>query len=191
MYLKRSLGDLLDEIGAPTPVPGSGSVAAVVVALAAAVVAMAARISGPVWEEAAGFAAQAETLRLRATRLAQLDAERYEQALSALAAPGDGRPELRDFALGRAVAQAAEPPVEIVEAAFDVAVLAEEIARRGDPTVRADAAAAACVAAGAGRAAAELVAINLTARPGDERVNRMRRLADKAADAARRTLVSE
>jgi len=189
-YLQRSLGDLLDDVGAPTPTPGSGSVAALVVALAAAVVGMAARMSRSVWDEAGGSAAQAETLRLRAAELAHVDAARYEQALEMRAAPSQDRPERRDFALGRAFAKAAEPPLEIVQAAADVALLACEVAQRCDPAVRADAAAAASLAAGAAGAAAELVAVNLTALEGDQRVGRARRLADEAADEARRALGS-
>jgi formiminotetrahydrofolate cyclodeaminase len=92
--------------------------------------------------------------------------------------------ERRDFALGRAFARAAEPPLRIVEAATDVAQLAVAVARNGNPGLRADAAAAAALAAAAARAAAELVAVNLTASEDDRRVVQARALAADAARAA-------
>jgi formiminotetrahydrofolate cyclodeaminase len=65
-----------------------------------------------------------------------------------------------------------------------VAVLSVTVAQNGDPGLRADAVVAAALAAGAARAAAELVAVNLTASADDERVLRARRLADEAARSA-------
>ena len=150
---------------------------------AAGLLAKVARASKDSWSEAAGIAAQAESLRDRAAPLAQADAAEYEAALRAAEAPTEPG-ERRDFALGRAYARAAEPPLRIVEAASDVAYLSVVVARNGDPSLRADAVAAAMLAAGAAHAAAELVAVNLTATADDERVRRARALAEEAARAA-------
>ena len=92
--------------------------------------------------------------------------------------------ERRDFEVGRAYARAAEPPLQIVETATDVARLSVLVARNCDPALRADAAAAGALAAAAARAAAELIAVNLTFSAEDERVVRARALAKDAADAA-------
>ena len=74
--------------------------------------------------------------------------------------------------------------MRIVEAAADVAELAAFVARNGDPALRPDAVVAALLAAGSARAAAELVAVNLTAAANDERVHRADRLAEEAARTA-------
>jgi formiminotetrahydrofolate cyclodeaminase len=67
------------------------------------------------------------------------------------------------------MAEAAWVPLELARVATDVAVLATETARHCDPDVRADAAAAASLAAGAARAAAHLVEVNLAVAPDDAR----------------------
>jgi formiminotetrahydrofolate cyclodeaminase len=182
--LDLRLREFLEEVASEKRTPGGGSVAALVTAAAAGLLAKVARASGDTWPDAGGVAAQAESLRDRVAPLAQLDAEEYEAALQARSDGGEEPGERRDFALGRAYARAAEPPLQIVEAAADVAVLSVSVAQNGNPSLRADAVAAAALAAGAARAAAELVAVNLTASVEDERVVRARSLADEAARAA-------
>jgi methenyltetrahydrofolate cyclohydrolase len=176
--------EFLDEVAAEGRTPGGGSVAALVTAIAAALLAKVARMSGETWPEAAGIIAQAERLRDRATPLAQADAEQYEAALRARAASGDEQGERRDFALGQAYAKAAEPPLEIVRTATDVAQLALAVAENGNPGLRADAVIAAVLAAAAASAGAELVAVNLTASASDPRVLEAAKLAKEAARAA-------
>jgi formiminotetrahydrofolate cyclodeaminase len=182
--LDLRLSEFLDEVAGKGRTPGGGSLAALVTAAAAGLLAKVARASKADWADAAGVAAQAEALRDRAAPLAQLDADEYEAALSSVGATGDESADRRDFAVGRAYARAAEPPLRIVEAATDVAELAALVARNGDPSLRADAAAAGAFAAAAARAAAELVAVNLTASADDERVLRAHALAELAARAA-------
>lgn len=184
-FLDLTFAELLDELAGPLP-PGGGSALGLTVAIAASVVAMAARASRESWGAAAGVAAQAEVLRARAAPLAQRDAEIYDEALvvrkDAAALPA----EKRDWEIGQAFAAAAEPPLEIARAATDVAELAADVAVWGDPRVRADAVAAATLAAAAARGAVTLVAVNLTAVAGDPRVAEAERLAVTAADAASR-----
>jgi formiminotetrahydrofolate cyclodeaminase len=157
------------------PASGGGPLAALVTASAAELLANIARASSEGWPDARGVAAQAESLRDRVTPLAALTAQAYEHALQA-----DGG----DYEIGRAYAGAAEPPLRIAEAAADVAELAALVAGHADPTRRADAVSAGLVAAGCARAAAELVAVNLTVSANDERVRRANRLAEEAAHAA-------
>jgi len=182
--LDVSLREFLDQVAARGRTPGGGSVAAVVVATAAGLLAKVARSSGEDWLEAPGIAAQAEALRDRAAPLAQANADEYEAALRLRGDDGEEAGERRDFVLGRAFARAAEPPLEIARIAADVVRLSVTVAERGEPALRADAIAAALLAAAAADAAAELVAVNLTASADDQRVLQARRLAEDAAHAA-------
>jgi formiminotetrahydrofolate cyclodeaminase len=189
--LDLRLREFLHDLASEERTPGSGSVAAVVTAAAAGLLAKVARASKDDWVGAPGIAAQAESLRDRVAPLAQLDADQYEAALRARAETGEQADERRDFALGRAYARAGEPPLRIVEAATDVALLSIVVAQNGDPSLRTDAVAAGVLAAAAARAAAELVAVNLTASPGDKRVLQARALAADAARAAEEALAGD
>jgi methenyltetrahydrofolate cyclohydrolase len=181
-----SFSALLDELAAPHEVPGAGSALAVALATAAAVVQMAARLSPESWTDAAGVAAQADALRERAARLVDEDAEAYRRALEARAAADEtARPEQRDRTLGRVTAAAAEPPLALVRLAADLAELCAAAGARVEPRVHADVAAAAALAAAVARGARALVATNLTALPGDTRVEEADRLAAAAEAAAR------
>jgi formiminotetrahydrofolate cyclodeaminase len=180
-----SLPALLEELAAPREVPGAGSALAVTLATAAAVVQMAARLSPESWADAAGIAAQAESLRERAASLVDEDAEAYRRALEAQATADEtGRPELRDWSLGQVTAAAAEPPLALSRLAVDVADLCAAAGARVEPRVHADVAAAAGLAAAVARGARELVTVNLTALPGDARVEEADRLVAAAEAAA-------
>jgi formiminotetrahydrofolate cyclodeaminase len=149
---------------------------------------MAARLSPGSWPDAAGVAAQAESLRDRAARLVDDDAEAYRRALEArAAADATARPEQRDWSLGQVTAAAAEPPLALVRLAADLAELCGAAGDRVELRVRADVVAAAALAAAVARGARELVAVNLTALPDDPRVEEATKLAD-AAEAAARSL---
>ena len=182
--LDLRLREFLDEIAGVGRTPGGGSVAAIVTAMAAGLLAKVARRSVDTWPDAAGIAAQAESLRARAVPLAQADAEQYEAALRARGPSGEGQSARQDFALGQAYAKAAEPPLQIARVASDVAQLALTVAQNGDAALWADAVAAALLAAAAAKAAAELVAVNLTASADDRRVLEAAKVAEEAARAA-------
>ena len=182
--LDLRLWEFLDEVGAEGRTPGGGSVAALVTAIAAGLLAKVARASTATWPEAAGIAAQAESLRDRSAPLIQADADQYEAALRARGQSGEGQGARLDFALGQAYAKAAEPPLEIARAASDVALLALTVAQNGDRALYADAVTAALLAAAAAKAAAELVAVNLTASSNDPRVLEAAKAAEEAARAA-------
>ena len=156
------------------PAPGGGPLAAQVTASAAELLAAIARASAA-WPEGRGVAAQAESLRDRVAPLAALSAQAYQEALAA-----DGG----DYEFGRAYAKAAEPPLLIAEAATAVSELAAHVAEYAEPALRADAVVAGLLAASCARAAAELVAVNLTISADDERVRRADFLAEEAARTA-------
>jgi formiminotetrahydrofolate cyclodeaminase len=155
------------------------------VSLAAGLVAMVARSSRSTWGDAAGVAAQAQTLVDRTLPLVEADAVVWEQASAALEDTGAG-----DSVLERKLEAAAAVPLQIVEAAADAAELAELAADRAEGAYGADAVAAAILAAAGAQAAAHLVEVNLGVREGDERLTRARTQAEAAADAARRALDS-
>lgn len=177
--------ELLDELATTGTKPAAGSAAAIVVGLSAALVGMAAR-SSPDWDEARSIAAQATALRRRVEPLAESDAEAYADVMRILREPEELEPRVRDFALGEALALAAELPLAIAEAAADAAELAAHTAERCEQSVRADAAGAAWLAAGAARAVANLVRVNLGVREDDVRLRRADELAVTAKRAAQR-----
>ena len=124
-------------------------------------------------------AAQAEALSVRLTRLAEEDEDALAAARAAFpnAEPEASDPR-RDFAFGKVLDRAAAVPLAIAEACADVAVLARALAARVDPAHGPDLEAAARLAAGAARAAAHLVEINLAVGADDERARRARRAAE-------------
>jgi methenyltetrahydrofolate cyclohydrolase len=182
MPLTDQAHELAEAISSAEAVPGSGWVAGVSAGLAAALVAKSAARSES-WSGSEGARAQALELRDRLLALAGQDARAYERALTAL--------ERRDSGLGRALTKAADVPLAIAETAADVALLAAEAAERGDGSARADASAAAFLAAGAARAAARLVEVNLASVAEDERVRRAHRAAEAGDDAAKSALAAE
>ena len=189
-YLGATVVAFLEGLATRERAPGGGSAAALTVAFAAGLVAMVARSSRAVWEDAPGVAAQALTLQDRAAALADTDAEAWDEALGALRSASD--PEEQENAgdgkLERTLARAAAIPLEIAEIGADTAALAASAAEHGDLAYRAAAAAAAALAAGASQAAAHLVEVNLGVRADDERLARARSSERAATEAAERLL---
>jgi formiminotetrahydrofolate cyclodeaminase len=168
------IDSLLDALASDQPAPGGGSAAALAGAMAAAVCAKVAGSSGD-----GGSVAQAAALCRRLTSLAEEDARLFASALSEL----DKRDD--DFKLGRALEQAADAPLRIAEACADVAALASTLAEQGASELQPDARAAAALAAGATRAAAVLVEVNLGVSGEDDRVQLAQRLTAQAEASAR------
>jgi formiminotetrahydrofolate cyclodeaminase len=196
-FLGLPVKDFLAEIATPEPMPGAGYCAAVTLSMAAGLVAMVAGASRAEWGEAKGAAAQANALRERVAPLAQLNVDAYASAIARLRAaeyePDDARAEPGSDPsqdLGPLLQRAAQIPLEIAEAAVDVASLAAIVAERGEQALRADAVAGALLAQGAARAAATLVEVNLGTTGTDARVTRVRDLAGSANAAAERALAT-
>jgi len=183
-FLTQTVGEFLDELASETPAPGGGSAAGIAVAMGAGLIGMAARVSDD-WPDAAGVRVQADSLRRRVAPLAQQDAKAYSAVLEARSA-GVG-----DEKLGKALARAALFPLQIAEAAADVAELGALVAENGNANARADAAAGAALAEAGARAAAKLVEVNLATLEADEWVVRAREFAAAASAAADRALATE
>jgi formiminotetrahydrofolate cyclodeaminase len=181
-----SLEGFLDEVASAEILPGGGYVAAISVAMAAGLVAMAARLSREDWVEARGAAAQAEALRFRGVTLAERNARAYKDAVAAMRGGEGGDAGSRDDAIAQALDRAADVPLQIAEAAADVAQLAAVVAERCEPSVRADVAVGGLLSHAGARGAAELIAVNLGATPDDERVAYARELAADALTALER-----
>src|SRR4051812_44744797 len=142
------------------------------------------------WSEGRAAAAQADALRRRLAPLSGENAEAYVRALDSLALPETVDADERNRAIVEALGGAADVPLRIASAAADVARLAAEAGRCGEAALRPDATVAAVLAAGAARAAAHLVEVNLTTSAGDARVIESRALAESADGAARALLYS-
>ena len=167
--MMRRVDAFLDDLAARTPAPGGGAAAGVTCALAAALVGMAARFAGD-----DGTAARADALRGEAVELAEADLAAFGPVLEAMRS---GPPER----VAAAQAAAADVPLAIAETAAAVAGLAVAMAESGKPALLGDALAGADLAAAAARAAARLVAINLTGAPEDPRLARAEAAARTAA----------
>ncbi len=185
--LIAGLAALSEPIATQDVDPEAGAAAALTVALAASVAAAVAERSRPGWSEAAAARAQAQALRRRALELAERDLAAHADARQRLTARGTDGGAAQDWQLGQALSAAAEPLADLAACARDVAQLAELLAGQADADVRPDAAAAALLSAGAARAAAHLVEINLVAGADESLVAAARdrvREAEQAANAA-------
>ena len=190
-FSSQTVADFCETVAARTSAPGGGSVAAIVTAFAASLTAQAARFATEQWEDAAGAVAQAEALRARVLPLADEDARAYDSFLLARRMSEEFDPQVRDAAIGEALSRAADVPLAIAEAALDVASLAAELVEHGNPNLRGDAATAALLAEAAVRATANLVAVNLATREGDERIERAREVVEMSSRISRRVIEAE
>lgn len=186
-YAAQPLGRFLELIASRQPAPGGGAAAAIGVALAAGLAAMAARFSPEQLPEASHMAGQADGLRLQAAELAQADGAAYQRVInvSREARADAGR---RDR-VRTAFSEAADVPCQIARVGVTVAQLAALLAEHGNPNLRGDAITAALLAEAGVRAAAELVALNLSsAAIEDGRGQECSSLVCRASTAARRAL---
>jgi formiminotetrahydrofolate cyclodeaminase len=178
-----ALSDVAAALAPSTPTPGAGVVAGGIVTLVAGLCESVARASMDGWEDGRGAVVQAVELRRRAQALAAENAAAYNAARARLAEPHSAG---HDGALRAALLRSADAPLGICATAADCAVLAAALAHDVDPNSRVDAVGAAELAAGAARAAAALVDINLALLPGDERRLRAAECVAAADDACLR-----
>ena len=195
-YQLVTVAELAELVATPAPAPAGGSVAAVAATLAAALATMTARLSTEHWKTAAAAAAQAQALRARLEPLAEEDAAAYVRALEqmrpvagASADADEVRPD-RDASIAAALTEAAAVSLRIAEAAADVAELAAEVVRAGNPAVAADAITAVLLARASAEAAAYIVDVNLRVSPEDDLSQRAKRAVEAAGAASHRALAA-
>ena len=168
-----TVGGFLEQIAAPAPTPGGGTVAAFAGALAAALATMVANLT--VGKKK--FAAHEETLQAvrrdaaglqrRLLSLARRDSEAFEAVLKARRLPQTTPDETaaRDQAVAAAEIAAAAVPLETAETCLEVLKLAETAARHGNPNAASDAGVAGLLATAAAEGALLNVQINLKSLP--------------------------
>jgi formiminotetrahydrofolate cyclodeaminase len=162
----------LDRLGAQTPTPAGGSVAALCTAQAAALVAMVGRYcdSPALVERAEGLVAQAQQL--------MADDERAFGAVADAWAVPRGAwvdDEERRSAIDEALLQASEPQARVVETAIEVLVLIDLLRPAARSGLRSDLVAAAEVARAGSAIARMNVESNVRALPDSEGRSRLLR----------------
>jgi formiminotetrahydrofolate cyclodeaminase len=175
-------------VGAHAPAPGGGAASAVAAALAAALAEMAGRYTVGHGSGTLSFSdvvSRAEFLRERALLLADEDSHAYESYV-AIRRQTNSDPAREREERARAAEVAAAVPGELANLALEVAGLGERLIEAGNPHLRSDACAAVLLSAAVAGSAAVLVAENLSADRGDERIAEARRCARVAAEAASR-----
>jgi formiminotetrahydrofolate cyclodeaminase len=187
---ERTLAELVARVASADPAPGAGPSLAWTCTLAAALVEMASAVA--LRQLAAGDPAEAGAdtraaatrrrdragaLRADALALADEDVAAYTEVMAVLGRrdePGHGG------RLRRALAEAADPPLRIVEIAAEVTRLAADAASVARGGVRGEAITAAVLAEAVVRAGAPILDLNLAGAPHDPRRARVRALADGA-----------
>jgi len=166
-----SVRDFVEELGAGTPFPGGGAVAALSGSLAAALATMVARLTlgrekyQAVWDDIARADERAEALKHRFLALAQEDADAYGAVMAAYRLPkgSDAEKAVRREAVEHAMKTAARVPLETLEATVSLVEIAVEVLAKGNPNTLTDAGAALYLAHAAAAVAAANVRINLPA----------------------------
>jgi formiminotetrahydrofolate cyclodeaminase len=172
----EQLEPFLDDLASSAPVPGGGSAAAVTAAMGAALLAMVSNLTlgkkryADVQDRAERTRGEAMALLDHARRLSEEDSEAYGRVSAALALPRSTDSEMteRRTRVQSALKHAAQPPLETMQVAADVARLAAELVSFGNRSAITDIGSAALLA-GAAHAAARLnVLANLTAIRDDD-----------------------
>jgi glutamate formiminotransferase/formiminotetrahydrofolate cyclodeaminase len=188
---EETTAGFLESIGARTPTPGGGSVAAYAGAMGSALVSMVARLNdkksgepGPLHD----MIEKSETLVGRLNTLVKDDSDAFDAVMASFKLPDDDRDKIAKQQA--ATIRATEVPLDTMRAALAVMALAKESAAKSKRSCLSDAGVAAYLAHAALCSARLNVLINL---PGIEDEVRRQELAAAAADLLSQstTLVSE
>jgi methenyltetrahydrofolate cyclohydrolase len=156
------------KVASADPTPGGGSASAAVAAMAAGLVRMVARLTAgsPKFAEVASRAQsigdEAGRLMEDLLRCVDADVTAFDDVTAAFKLPKvtDGEKSQRTAAIQKALQQAAEPPMQVVEASLQASRLAAELVDFGNPNAISDVGCAALFANAAAQGAALNVAIN-------------------------------
>jgi methenyltetrahydrofolate cyclohydrolase len=186
------LNEIVESVAAREPTPGAGPSLAWTCAIAAALVEMVSAVTlrqepeSPDAVEARRD--RAHLLRTTALALADRDAAAYREVLAVQRRRHEpGHPQR----LRQALADAADPLVQIVEAAREVAELASGAVAEARGGVRGEAITALVLAESVARGGVPLVKLNLASDPQDPRHAQVREAAAAATDALQRTIGPE
>jgi formiminotetrahydrofolate cyclodeaminase len=188
-FADRSLAEIVESVAARDPTPGAGPTLAWTCALAAALVEMVSAVSlrqdpaspGPIEARSE----RAHALRVTALSLADLDAASYGEVLAVQRRREEPGHVQR---LRRALADAADPLVGIIETAREVAELAAAAIADARGGVRGEAMTALVLAEGVARGGVPLVELNLAGDAQDPRRALVRESAAAAGGVLARTL---
>jgi glutamate formiminotransferase/formiminotetrahydrofolate cyclodeaminase len=164
-----SVGTFFDQVAAPAPTPGGGTVSAFVGALAATLPTMVAGLTIGKKKYAAHQEAMREvrrraaSLRGRLLGLARKDSEAFEAVLRARKMPQSvpAEVEARDKAMVAAELEAMHVPLETAQGCLEALELAAEVAEKGNVNAASDSGVAGLLAAAAAEGAILNVEINL------------------------------
>jgi formiminotetrahydrofolate cyclodeaminase len=173
-----SLGEFVEQLASPAPVPGGGAASAISGAFAAALVRMVVALSSgrPKYAVYDATLRRADDLATRATdrllTLADEDAAAYARLAAAFKMARETPEEqgARQAAIRAAARDAAIAPFQVLHACWDVLAAAEAVAGRSNVNARSDVSTGASLAEAAARGAAANVLINLP-MTGDEQFN--------------------
>jgi glutamate formiminotransferase/formiminotetrahydrofolate cyclodeaminase len=205
----ESVSTFVASVASSNPVPGGGSVAAHVGALAAALAQMVAGLTigkkkyAAVDAEMRDASLKAVTLGNTLAALVKRDAEAYSRVSEAYKLPKEPADAAarRGDAVTTALLRAAEVPLETARASIEVAQLAVLVAEKGNANAISDAGVAALLAQAACRGAAYNVRVNVQAlddkskgagpaREAEQLVKKAGELAERVASAVERALSS-
>jgi formiminotetrahydrofolate cyclodeaminase len=145
-FADQSVAQLLEALAAPTPTPGGGTASAIASAIGTALLMMVAGLARSrtnTDQEKAALAGAASSLvpvRERLTRLADTDAEAFDQVMSAYRLPKatDQDKAQRKAAVQEALRVASTAPLEVVRATREAIALARPIAANGNRSAASD-----------------------------------------------------
>ncbi|MFH0778970.1 MAG: glutamate formimidoyltransferase [Candidatus Eisenbacteria bacterium] len=177
-----SLAQYVEEVAAPSAVPGGGSVSALAGALSCALSAMVSGLTigkkkySGVWEEMKEVRAVCEASRQRLLKLAEDDSRAFEQVLKARRAL-KVRPDenARREAVASASVKATEVPLEVCRESVKALELSREVALKGNVNSISDAGVSAAMAHAALIGASLNVYINLSSLGEKSRRDSIRR----------------
>ena len=138
----RQIGQYLDALGGEEPMPGGGSAAGIVGALAAATAEMVASLTREPGEDILAAKAALIELRTRALECARDDEVAYGTFLESLKLPKstDEEKAFRKAELAKAMEQSARVPLALAIVAIEIINALEIVIRDGNKTVLGDAA---------------------------------------------------
>jgi formiminotetrahydrofolate cyclodeaminase len=164
-----SVKEFIAELGSESPAPGGGSVAALCGSLGSALAHMVSNLTlgkdkyKLSWETMEEVRSKAQELSNEFIGLMQEDTDAYNQVVAAFKLPKETSEEksLRQEAIQNAMKQAAQVPLNSLQAAEKLIHLAKKAVEQGNPNALTDAGAAVHMARSAAEVAAYNVRINL------------------------------